>query len=69
MQLLKTDNPDLKRDPVTGALLNTNNAGLHKYRQERENRQLIRDMQNDILETKNELREIKNLLLNNLREE
>jgi hypothetical protein len=68
MQLVNTDNPDLKRDPVTGALLNTNNAGLQKYRQERENRQLIREMQNDIQDTKNELREIKDLLLKNLRE-
>lgn len=68
MQLVKTDNPDLKRDPITGALLNTNNAGLQRYRQERQNRELIRDMQNDIQETKNELREIKELLLKSLRE-
>jgi hypothetical protein len=68
MDLIKTDDPDLKRDPVTGALINVNNSKYMKYQSERNNRKLLNELQEDVLETKKELLEIKKLLLQSLKE-
>ena len=68
MDLIRTDEPDLKRDPVTGALINVNNSKYMKYQSERNNRKLLSELQEDVVETKKELQEIKKLLLQSLKD-
>lgn len=62
MNLVKTDAPNLFRDPDTGAVLNTN---ITEYRKIVESRRLANENQmlaNEVNVLKNELTEIKNLL-------
>ena len=59
--------PNLERDMVTGAVVNTNynayqNYLLKKYRQEKDNQE-IRDMRHDINSLKEDMSTIKDLLL------
>jgi len=69
MDLYDTDDPDYKRDPKTGILIHVNNKDRNDYIRNKENKQIIREMQHDINETRQELKAIKELLLKSLREE
>lgn len=53
-------NPSLKRDPETNAIVNTNNQGYEEYIRNRENRQ---SQQEEIASIKQEIAELKSLLL------
>lgn len=62
------DNDHLLRDPFNNALINTNYQQYNNYLKTKELKQSecrqIKDMQDDISCLKNDLSEIKNLLLN-----
>ena len=64
------DHPDLVRDKESNAILNTDLNALNKYKQERDYqlklKNLVKDneqMKLDVIETKKEISEIKDLLL------
>jgi hypothetical protein len=65
-----TDEPDLVRDSKSKAILNVNTEALNKYKREKEERMKIRKMVNDyddlkeeLQVTKNDIREIKQMLM------
>jgi hypothetical protein len=60
------DAPDLVKDTVTGALLNTNVSALRAYKARMAQANHLNDMQQQILDLKTEIREIKELLISTL---
>jgi hypothetical protein len=57
------DAPDLVKDTVTGALLNTNVAALKAYKAKMAQADRLNSVQQEITDLKTELREIKELLI------
>lgn len=53
-------NPSLKRDPETNAIVNTNNQGYEEYIRNRDNR---KSQQDEIESIKEDIAELKSLLL------
>ena len=65
-----TDRPDLKKDPRTGAIINTNNDALKSYKRKKSKFQQIDNMQNRILNLEERLDSIQlslDLILQQLR--
>ena len=58
MTLLKTQNPDLYRDEQTNAVINTNVAAYKLYKQQRESRNTIDDLRNEVDELKALVKEL-----------
>lgn len=62
-----TDNPNLGRDPASGAIINTNQSEYEKYmkslKAEQKREQTIESLQNDVSALKSELGDIKSILL------
>lgn len=58
MTLLKTQNPDLYRDEQTNAVINTNVAAFKLYKQQRESRNTIDDLRNEVDELKALVKEL-----------
>ena len=63
MTLVKTDRDTFMKDESTGAILNTDRAGLRAAIARRAHSQRIEETEKQVQEIKEELLDIKNLLL------
>lgn len=62
-RFVKTDNPSYVRDLTSTAVINTDSESFETYKQAREEKLKIRQLSNDVQNMKDELGEIKQLLL------
>lgn len=63
MALLQVeDRPELVKDDVTKAVLNTDTTALEAYRRRREAQREVQNMSDEINDIKNDISEIKSLL-------
>jgi hypothetical protein len=61
---MNTDNKFLIRDKYSKAILNTNVAEVKEYQIKKRNMGKVIELENEVQNLKNELKEIKNLLIN-----
>tara|TARA_Y100000389_G_scaffold203263_1_gene251122 strand:- start:1695 stop:1916 length:222 start_codon:yes stop_codon:yes gene_type:complete len=66
---LQSDHPDFKRDQKTNALLNTNTRALAEYKARKNAVGRIDTVENDLNNMKQDINEIKSLLLKILEKE
>lgn len=69
MKLLKTEYPDFYKDEVNGGVINTNVNAYKLYKQQRDNERKNRDLNKEVADLKNELQQLKKLILENLRDQ
>lgn len=62
MILQKTNDPEFMRDADSGALINTNVAAYKLHKQQRQNRNTVENLKQDVDNLKSDLTEIKQLL-------
>jgi len=62
-RFVKTDNPSYVRDLTSTAVINTDSESFETYKQAREEKLKIKQLSNDVQNMKDELGEIKQLLL------
>ena len=66
---LQSDHPDYVRDTSSNALLNKNVKALEEYRAKKKSISRIYDVENDLNNVKQDLKDIKSLLLKILEKE
>jgi hypothetical protein len=63
MSYIPTEVSNLVKDTESGALLNTDKNALHAYKMRRKNASRINTIESDVADVKEELSEIRSLLL------
>ena len=61
--MMNTDNQDFLKDPSTGALINKNKGALDEYRKKKAHVNRIENLEYEIRDIKNDLKNIRDLLI------
>tara|TARA_Y100000817_G_C16658280_1_gene455982 strand:- start:343 stop:576 length:234 start_codon:yes stop_codon:yes gene_type:complete len=61
-ELVKTDNPDFKKDMNTGALVSTDVAAFNKYKLQQQQAEEVKSQKNDLNNIKSEVSDLRNEL-------